>query len=182
MKYRDRPAYADAVTALMEARIRAAAAEETGELPAWDALVPVPMHRTKQEKRGYNQADLLARGLAKRLGLPLLQDLLVRNRETGVMSSLSLGERKQNLADAFCIRRGAPAELLQGKEILLLDDVFTTGSTADACAEVLLRAGCTQVDLIVFATGADGSQDSAQDDVPDAELFYNSADKAPFGS
>jgi ComF family protein len=178
MKYRGKPSHAEAIAALLAARIKAAADPVTGELPAWDAVVPVPMYPGKKEKRGYNQAELLARGLAKRLGLPLLADTLRRTRETGVMSSLSLGERKQNLSDAFCVTDAAGK--LRGKTILLTDDVYTTGSTADACAEALFAAGCSQVDFIAFAIGADGSQLSTQDDSPDTELFWNSADNLQF--
>jgi ComF family protein len=179
MKYRSLPSHAETVAAFLAARIKAAADAETGELPNWDAVIPVPMHKGKREKRGYNQAELIARGLARRLGLPLLARALVRRRDTGVMSSLSLWERKQNLIDAFCVGPGETGKL-HGKAILLVDDVYTTGSTADACAEVLLKAGCTQVDLIVFATGADGGQNLSQDDEPDAELFQKSADNPQF--
>jgi ComF family protein len=171
MKYREKPSYADAVAAFMAARIEAAGFA----LPDWGVIIPVPMYKGKKEQRGYNQAVLIARSLAKRLKIPLMEDALERSRDTGVMSSLSLGERKQNLSGALCVRHSA-AKNLRDKEVLLVDDVYTTGSTADACTETLLATGCAQVDLIVFASGSDGSQDLAQDDVPDAELFYKSDD------
>jgi predicted amidophosphoribosyltransferase len=99
MKYRDRPSYADTVAAFMAARIEAAGSldDKDGILPSWDFIIPVPMFKGKREKRGYNQAELIAQGLAKRLGTPALTDAIARSRDTGVMSSLSLGERKQNL-------------------------------------------------------------------------------------
>jgi predicted amidophosphoribosyltransferase len=189
MKYRNRPSAAAALAAIMAARIEAdgsrvgarddrgcgARDDKCGALPAWGAVIPVPMYKGKKEQRGYNQAELIASSLAKRLKIPLQKDALERSRDTGVMSSLSLGERKQNLSGALCVPPGA-AKNLRGKEVLLVDDVYTTGSTTDSCAEALLAAGCTQVDFIVFASGSDGSQDLAQDDMPDTELFYKSAD------
>ena len=180
MKYRDKPAYGDVIAALMMARLRAAANSDTGEMPAWDAVVSVPMYREKKEKRGYNQADVIARGLAKRQGLPFRANIIQRNRDTGIMSKLSLEDRRQNLAGAFYI---SPASIkgLSGKSVLLVDDVYTTGSTADACAWTLHFAGCNTVDLITFAVGADAGQKSAQDIVQDAELFYNSADNPQIG-
>ena len=179
LKYRDKPGYCDAVATLMVARIKAEAGS-TGELPAWDAIVPVPMYHVKKERRGYNQADLIARGLSKRLDIPFYANALTRNRDTGIMSSLSLGDRMQNLAGALCV---APCfrDKLRGKKILLVDDVYTTGSTADACAETMKALGCLSVDLITFAIGADARQKSAQDVVPDTELFYNSSDNLQLG-
>ena len=180
LKYRDKPGYCDAVAALMVARLKAEADGSTGELPAWDAIVPVPMYHVKKEKRGYNQADLIARGLAGTLDIPFFANVLKRNRDTGIMSSLSLGDRMQNLAGALYVD-SYYSEKLCGKKILLVDDVYTTGSTADACAEVLKSSGCVSVDLITFAIGADARQKSAQDVVPDTELFYNSSDNLQFG-
>ena len=170
MKYRDRPSYGDSVAALMVARLLAAAGPGTGELPGWDLVVPVPMYLGKKEKRGYNQAEIIGRGLAKRLGLPYRANVLKRNRETELMSKLSLDERKQNLTGAI-ILNSAFEKTIPGSSVLLVDDVYTTGSTADACAMVLKNAGCAPVDLITFAIGADVNQKSAQDIVSGAEHF-----------
>jgi ComF family protein len=118
----------------------------------WDpveALVPVPLHPTKKREREFNQAEVLARVAARRLGLPL-HDLLQRRRYTMTQTNFHRDERFANLAGAFALRRGAEVE---GRRLALVDDVLTTGSTADACARVLLEAGATAVVVITVARG-----------------------------
>jgi len=154
MKYRDKAWYADTVAALMAERYFAECDEETGELPQYDYIAAVPMTGKKKTGRGYDQAELLAKGLSKRTGIPYLPKALTRVRETGVMSSLSADERRQNLAYAFSVGCDMIG-LVENKRILLADDVFTTGSSVCACAEALIAAGAAVVDIIVFATGAD---------------------------
>jgi len=154
MKYRDKAWHADTISALMAARYLSAADPETGEVPCHDFILAVPMSNRKKAVRGYDQAALVAGGLSRRTGVRYLRNALTRVRETGVMSGLSAGERRQNLAGAFAV----PCDMisiLAGKSLLLADDVYTTGSSADACAEALLEAGAGSVDIIVFATGAD---------------------------
>ena len=154
MKYRNKPWNAGTLAFLMAERFLAEADMETGELPLYDIVLSVPMGRRKQGVRGYNQAELLAAGLAGRIGVPHLKNALLRTRETNVMSSLAVGERRQNLSGAFSVRPGM-VEQVAGKRVLLADDVYTTGSTADACAEALFAAGAECVDVIVFGIGAD---------------------------
>ena len=180
MKYRNNPAYCDTIAALMAVRLKSIADDDTGELPAWDAVVPVPMYRLKKEERGYNQSELIARRLAKILDLPFYMNAIARSRDTGIMSRLSQGDRRKNLEGAIFIE---PAFVLKffGKRILLVDDVYTTGSTADACTEAMTSVGCKTVELITFAIGADVRQKSAQDVVSDTELFYNSSDNLQIG-
>ena len=154
MKYKNRSWYADTFAASMAARYLAETDPETGELPCHDYLISVPMSERKKSVRGFNQAALLAKGLSGRIGTHYLKDALKRVRETDVMSSLSADERRQNLANAFIVPCNA-RDFLAGSRLLLVDDVYTTGSTADACAEVLLAAGAESVDIFVFAIGAD---------------------------
>lgn len=118
-----------------------------------DVVIPVPMHIKKQRIRGYNQADVMACSLAKLMGVPYEGKALIRIIETKPMSSLGALERKSNIQHAFVIRDNKKSELA-GKRVLLVDDVYTTGSTADSCASVLLAAGAEEVFVITFASGA----------------------------
>jgi len=110
----------------------------------FDAIVPVPLHWLRQWKRGFNQSELLARALARRTGLPVLK-ALKRGRSTLTQAGLSNHARRQNVCRAF---RARPVD---GKRILLIDDVMTTGSTAAACALALKKAGARRVALLTVA-------------------------------
>jgi ComF family protein len=113
----------------------------------FDAIVPVPLHWRRRWQRGFNQSDLLARGLSRRLGVPLIQALR-RTRATGVQAGLSNTGRRRNVAAAF---RCTHPRRVNGRRILLIDDVMTTGSTAAACALALKRAGAGRVTLLTVA-------------------------------
>ena len=115
-------------------------------------MVPVPASPDKLKKRGYNQTTLTAKYLAPRLGVPVAVDLLVRERETAAMRHLTREERRTNLLDAFAVPEERQEELT-GKAILLLDDVYTTGSTANACARALKKAGASKIIVLTFAAG-----------------------------
>ncbi len=115
----------------------------TGYPFAPDALVtPVPLHRSRLRARGYNQALLLARGLARRRGLDLAPRLLERTRPTEEHARLDAAARRRSVRGAFRVRS---PELARGRVVVLVDDVLTTGATADACARVLLAAGARAV-------------------------------------
>lgn len=116
-------------------------------LPAPAALVPVPLHRARLRRRGYDQALELARPLAAALGLGLRMDLLQRHRNTRAQSSLDAAARRENLVDAFQV--GGTGEL--PSHVALVDDVMTTGATLHAAAEALLDAGVRRVDAWVCA-------------------------------
>ncbi len=111
-------------------------------------LVPVPLHGTRLRSRGFNQAALLARALAKRTGTPLAVDALVRVRRTALSRGLGRRARATNVRAAF---RVAHPEQVRGRNIVLVDDVLTTGATADACARMLRRAGAARVDVLTWA-------------------------------
>lgn len=119
-------------------------------LPGNWAIIPVPIARGRLRERGFNQAALLARQLARRLNLPLVENALVKRRETAQQVGLSHRDREKNLAGAFS---AAQSTAFLGKNTLLIDDVFTTGSTISSAAEVLLRAGAGQVYGLVLASG-----------------------------
>jgi ComF family protein len=113
----------------------------------FDAVVPVPLHWRKQWNRGFNQAELLARQVAKRRQIPVLQALR-RKRSTATQAGLAIAGRRRNVAGAFEARSG---NKVTGARILLIDDVMTTGATANACATVLKRSGAKSVSLLTLA-------------------------------
>ena len=123
---------------------RLLAAAVPGE-ETFDAIVPVPLHWLRRWHRGFNQSEILARGLGRQLGVPLVFALR-RARSTQVQAGLSNTARRQNVAQAFRSRHS-----VTGKRILLVDDVMTTGSTAAACARALKRAGAARVSLVTVA-------------------------------
>ena len=111
-------------------------------------IVPVPLHPNKERLRGYNQSAMLAQGLAEAMGVPIITDALVRSLFTDTQTRKKRMERFENVGEVFAIQR--PADL-QGKHLLLVDDVMTSGATADACARLLRRAGATDVHVLTFA-------------------------------
>lgn len=112
-------------------------------------IVPVPLHRARRRKRGYNQAALLARSLGKCAGIPVDERLLCRMKRTSPLKTLSAQERKISLRDAFAVRY----PVRTGERILLVDDIYTTGSTADAAARCLKQAGKCRIYVITVAIG-----------------------------
>ena len=114
-----------------------------------DALVPVPLHSARFREREFNQADVLAELLAQRTGTPLLR-ALERIRYTTTQTRLDRHERMENLRNAFRVRH-SPA--VQNRHLVLVDDIFTTGSTVDECARVLRAAGAASVRVVIVARG-----------------------------
>jgi len=116
-------------------------------MPA-EILVPVPMHPKRLRERGYNQSSLLARELGKLTNLPVVDDCLIRQRHAPPQARTSnVDERRSNIADAFTCRD----HRLRDKQVLLLDDVATSGATLDACAAALKASGAISVWGLVMA-------------------------------
>jgi ComF family protein len=113
---------------------------------SFDVIVPMPLHWLKQWQRGFNQADLLAREIGKKWGVPV-RNVIRRKRATSPQAGLTNAKRRANVRGAFRMRGGD----LQGQRVLLVDDVVTTGATASACARVLKRAGAAHVALLALA-------------------------------
>lgn len=118
-----------------------------------DILVPVPLHRKKQNIRGYNQSELLANELGTRLNIPTAPDLLVRNKETKALKSLSYIQRKIQLNSSFKLNQSFNYSIEGIQRILLIDDIYTTGSTLDACAKALKESADIEVFFAVLAIG-----------------------------
>lgn len=116
--------------------------------PATDRVLPVPLHAVRLRERGFNQAQLLAEALSKRLGIPCEGDLLIRCRPTRPQADLTREERARNVRGAFDLRAGTA---LKGLGLLLVDDVLTTGATAGACAALLKAAGARAVWAVTAA-------------------------------
>lgn len=114
-----------------------------------DCFVPIPVHRKKQISRGFNQAELLAREVSRLLGVPVDADLLVRVRKTLPQKELNDEERRKNLINAFQIGKKG----VKYKRIILVDDIYTTGSTVDACARVLKASGIQEVYFFSLCIG-----------------------------
>lgn len=113
-----------------------------------DVLVPVPLHPRRLRERGFNQAALLARELGRRTGRPSSDRALVRRKDTSPQAGLSAAARRRNVRDAFAVRRRGQ---VTGLVVAVVDDVYTTGATAHACARALLDAGAAEVRLLSVA-------------------------------
>ncbi len=110
-------------------------------------IVPVPLHRWRLWSRGFNQSALVARELARRWGSESAPRLLERNRRTPPLKGMNWSERERTVRGAFDV---AGARRLDGKTFILIDDVLTTGSTAEACAKALRKAGAARIELICW--------------------------------
>ena len=124
-------------------------------------IVPVPLHRWRLWRRRYNQAALLALALANAAGIACTPDALVRARATPSQGTLGRTQRRRNVRGAFRLRR---PETVEGKRVLLIDDVLTSGATVGECVKVLLRGGADAVDVltlarVVLAHGFDSGQE-----------------------
>ena len=113
------------------------------------ALIPVPIHKERRRKRGYNQAELLADRLGKRMGIPVRNDLIVRCKKTIPQKNLKGAERENNLKRAFKIRRND----VKLSTIIIIDDIYTTGSTVDEMAEMLGQLGIDKIYVLTLAIG-----------------------------
>ena len=113
-----------------------------------DLIVPVPLHPLKKQKRGYNQSDLFAKGLADVMQIPWAPYALKRLEMTDTQTRKSQAERFANVAAAFAVNK---PNVLKGKHILLVDDVMTTGATMEACANKILSCEGTKVSMATIA-------------------------------
>lgn len=114
-----------------------------------DGIIPVPLHFRKKIKRGYNQAKVIASIFSKELGIEMYDNVLKRVKDTRPQKELNDIQRKKNLENAFKITKN----IVKLKKVILVDDIYTTGSTIDACAKELLRGGMEEVYYLSLSIG-----------------------------
>jgi len=117
----------------------------------WDAdvLIPVPLHKSKLRKRGYNQAEIIAKSIGKLMDIPVDSQLVIREKKTLAQKELNDKERLKNLENAFNIVE----KVVKYKNVIIVDDIYTTGTTIDACAQILMKSGVSKVYYISLCIG-----------------------------
>ena len=148
LKYGGRAAFAETAARLM---IRHLAADA-------DLLLPVPLHRWRLWSRGYNQAGLIAAALSRASGVAGAGDVLIRRRATPVLKGLGASGRRRAVSGAFAVPPACRSRVA-GRHIVLVDDVFTSGATANGCVSVLRSAGASRVSVLCWARVIDSAAD-----------------------
>lgn len=115
---------------------------------AFDMIIPVPLHPSRKRKRGYNQSAKFAEGLSERLAIPFTDDLMIRRMKTETQTRKTKLNRWENMTGVFAVNE---PQIIQGKKILLVDDVITTGSTLEACGHALLNECCSELSVACIA-------------------------------
>lgn len=143
-KYGNRREYADFYADELVRRCGAA-------VRSWaaDALVPIPLHKSRRRKRGFNQAELVARKIGEKLNIPVETKLLLRVKKTSPQKELNDTQRRANLKNAFQVRQND----VRLRKVILVDDIYTTGSTIDAAAAALLEHGVEKVYFLAICIG-----------------------------
>lgn len=119
-----------------------------GNLKKYDIIIPVPIHRKRKLIRGYNQTELIAKQIAKNIELNLENKVLFKQKNIVSQSELNKSNRKENVRNAFIIKN---SERVKNKNILIFDDIYTTGSTACECSRILKKAGANQIGILTIA-------------------------------
>ena len=113
-----------------------------------DALIPLPLFPDKERKRGYNQSDIICRGIARVMNIPIITDAVIRRQATETQTHKHRTERWENVRDSFAVMH---PEKINNKCMLLVDDVITTGATLEACGQTILLAGVQQLSIATIA-------------------------------
>lgn len=120
-------------------------------LKKYDIIISVPMYKKKKNQRGYNQSELIAKETAKKVeNIEYRNDILIKIRNTAKQSSLNKEQRKENIKNAYLIK-SSNKEYILNKNILIFDDIYTTGSTANECAKMLKEAGAKNIGILTIA-------------------------------
>lgn len=145
IKYDNKREYIEGFAKLMAIRY-----EKFIKVSNIDCIMPVPLHSSRKRMRGFNQSDILAKDLSKYLDIPVLHDCLCRIKKTIDQKGLSRTERLHNLDNAFMVR-DLPSNI---KNILVVDDVYTTGTTIEKCAKILKDSGANKIYFLTICTGS----------------------------
>ncbi|NEU10242.1 ComF family protein [Flavihumibacter sp. R14] len=143
LKYNNRPE-----VGIRMGRLYGAVLKRTGLWSLPDYILPVPLHPSRKKRRGYNQSECIAKGLAEIMGIPVISDKLCRTENTGTQTRKARYDRYENLKEAFVVKDSAS---LENKHLLLVDDVITTGSTIEACSLELLKLKNVRVSIAALA-------------------------------
>ncbi|HEY5586501.1 MAG TPA: ComF family protein [Ruminiclostridium sp.] len=143
-KFSNKPSYYRAFGKLLALKL-----QNTIQLDQIDMIIPVPLHRSRQKLRGYNQAELIAECAAKLLSTPLAANILIKTSESKSQSVLSRNERLSNIEGMFKVIN---AHAVYKKNILIVDDIVTTGSTINQCSKALKQSGASSIIAGVIAT------------------------------
>lgn len=143
LKYKNQPEAGITLGKLYGEKLAAA-----GLLHAFDLIIPIPLHRARRRKRGYNQSAKFAEGLSEKLGIPFSDAAVLRKIKTDTQTRKSKLNRWENVKEVFEVSDPA---LVRNRRVLLVDDVVTTGATVEACGQVLLEAGCRELSVACIA-------------------------------
>lgn len=116
-----------------------------------DLIIPVPISKKRYYERGYNQSELIVKYLSRLIKLEYRNDILIKVKNNNRQSELSENKRKDNVKDTYSIKN---AEMIKGKKIILIDDIYTTGSTVNECSKILKKVGASQVVVLVVMYSA----------------------------
>ena len=119
-----------------------------GKLKKYDIIIPVPIHKKRKLVRGYNQTELIAKEIAKNTNLRMENKVLFKHKNIVSQSGLNKSERKKNVKDAFIVKN---IEKVNGKNVLIIDDIYTTGSTLQECSRILKLNGANKIGVITIA-------------------------------
>lgn len=118
-------------------------------LKKYDIIIPVPIHKQREKQRGYNQSYLIAKEIQKNIkDITIINNAIVKTKNIKPQSELSKLQREKNVKDAYKVKN---VEKIIGKKILILDDIYTTGSTVRECSKKLIEAGCNTIDVLTIA-------------------------------
>ncbi len=145
LKYRNKPQYAIKMGEIFGAIIK-----DDSYFKNIDTIVPVPLYKSKENQRGYNQSLKFAEGISKVLSIPIIRNNLIRIRHTSTQTKMTREERLVNLKNAFAVKN---PQLFEGKHILLVDDVLTTGTTLLECGKKILECEDTKISMATIAMG-----------------------------
>ena len=117
-------------------------------IKSYDIIISVPIHKKRFRQRGYNQSELLAREISRNLEVPIEKEVLIKTKNNNAQSTLNKSERIKNTIDVYAIIN---SEKVKNKKVLLVDDIYTTGSTANECSRMLKQAGASEIAVLTIA-------------------------------